>query len=393
MDATGIAGICFTRQYPNPAEPLRGTFVAEQVAATAGAVDWRVVAPVAWPLRHRDAPVPLAAMRDGVHVAHPRYPVLPRRLLFTRVAASMARGARAAFYDALATLPDGRTVVHAHELYPSGLAAAMLADEHGLPLVVSIHGSDLYTNLADPRWRALIARCAHSAARVVCVSSGLADDLVTELSVDPGRVVVVHDTYDAARFSAIERAPHEPGAPVRLLTVGRLSAEKGVDVLLDALGLLRDRGVAIEATIVGGGPESAVLERRATALRLTETVRFTGPLGDARLVAELADADLYCQPSRREGFGVALVEALATGLPAVATDSGGPRDIVGADDGVLAAPGDPAALADAIASAAADLGRFDGAAIARRARERFGPEAVGERLVAVYRDALEEARR
>lgn len=389
---TSLAGVCFSRQFPNPAEPLRGTFVAEQVAATKASVDWRVIAPVAWPSRHGGTDVPPVTVRHGVRIAYPRYAVLPRRVLFTRVAPSMARGAQVAFRDALATLPRGRTFVHAHELYPSGLAAAMLAAGTGVPLVLSVHGSDLYTNLANRRWKSLIARAAESAARVVCVSSSLAADVVRELGVDPGRVIIVPDTYDSERFSAIERAPREPGAPVRLVTVGRLSAEKGVDVLLEALAHLRDRGVPVDATVVGGGPERAALERLAAERGLSGSVRFTGPLDNDSLVAELAAADLYCQPSRREGFGVALVEALATGLPAVATDAGGPRDIVGADDGVLCAPDDAAALADALADALGRLDAFDASAIAARTLDRFGPEAVAEQLIAVYRAVLGEGR-
>jgi len=375
-----IAGICFSRQYPNPAEPIRGTFVAEQVAATAHSVDWRVIAPLAWPQRSTVAPVPRSEVVDGVPVARPRVLMLPRRIGWAGVAGEMARTARPDFDAAVA---DDARFVHAHELYPSAAAARILAQRAGLPLVVSVHGSDLYTNLAKPRWRELVASTAAAAAAVICVSSALARDLVAELGIDEGRVHVVPDTYDAARFAFVDRPQREAGAPVRLLTIGRLSAEKGVDVLLEALAALKGR-VDVSARIVGDGAERARLHERAAALGLSGTAEFLGALSGDALAAELAAADLYCQPSRREGFGVALVEALATGLPAVATDSGGPADIVTRRDGVLVAPGDATALAEAIERAASSLESFDRAAIAAATLERFGPESVGARLAALY---------
>lgn len=391
MNESPLTGICFTRQFPNPAEPLRGTFVADQVASTADRVDWTVIAPVAWPPRHRGASVPQLTARHGMPVAHPRYPVLPRRMLFARVGTSMANASRRVFTQTVARATAEQVFVHAHELYPSGTAASILCAETGTPLVLSVHGSDLYTNLGEPRWRELITAAAQAATRIICVSGSLAADVVSELGVDPARVRVVPDTYDAERFSFVSRPPREPGSPVRLLTIGRLSAEKGIDVLIEALALLRDRGVSLTATIVGGGREREALERLVSERGLSDSVQLTGPLPADGLAARMAEADLYCLPSRREGFGVALVEALATGLPAVATDSGGPRDIMDADSGALVGAGDAEALADGIATIAGSLDSFDAEAISRRIEERFGPRAVGEALMGVYTEALSEA--
>ncbi|MDP1857984.1 MAG: hypothetical protein Q8K82_04905, partial [Gemmatimonadaceae bacterium] len=116
--AERISGLTFTRQLPNAAEPVRGTFVVEQMRATAGAIDWSAIAPVAWPLRHRRTAVPLMGEIAGTPTDWPRYPVLPRRLLYTTVAPSMARGARTAFDRVIRERAP--LFIHAHELYPSG---------------------------------------------------------------------------------------------------------------------------------------------------------------------------------------------------------------------------------------------------------------------------------
>jgi glycosyltransferase involved in cell wall biosynthesis len=121
-------------------------------------------------------------------------------------------------------------------------------------------------------------------------------------------------------------------------------------------------------------------------------VRIGGSVSREALPGALGAADLFVSASRREGFGVALVEALATGLPAVATRSGGPEGIVGEDDGVLVEPGSAEALSDGIADALARLGTFDSHAIAARAHERFSRDVVSSSLVALYRDVVAGAR-
>ena len=145
-------------------------------------------------------------------------------------------------------------------------------------------------------------------------------------------------TYDTARFSYVER---ELGPrPVRLVTLGRLSREKGHDVLLRAVAGLRDRGSRMTLDLVGDGPERVALEALAAELGLGAIVTFRGQLLDADVARAYAAADAFVLPSRSEGFGVALVEAMATGLPVVATRSGGPEDIVLAGDGVLVGSAD-----------------------------------------------------
>jgi glycosyltransferase involved in cell wall biosynthesis len=161
---------------------------------------------------------------------------------------------------------------------------------------------------------------------------------------------------------------------------------KGHDVLVQALARLVRDGRDLHLTMVGDGTERARLERRVSALGLSGRVRFAGALSGESLVTELAHADLYVQPSRREGFGVALVEAMATGLPVVATRSGGPEGIVTAADGVLAAPDDAPALAAAMGEALDRLDGFDAPGIASRVRERYSRAAVGNQLLGLYRE-------
>lgn len=391
-DPARLRGLVFAKQFPNAAEPARGVFNAVQVAATSDAVDWRVIAPVPWappwpPLTGRPR-VPLDEVRGGVPVSHPRFLLPPRHLGYMRVAGWMAAASAAAFNAAVRE--HAPQFVHAHALYPSAAAAAQLASRAGLPLVVTVHGSDLYTLAGRPEWRARIAAVAQAARAVVCVSDSLARDVVALLGIDGARITVVPDAYDDGRFTYVCR-PLPAGRSVRVVSVARLVDVKGPDVLVEAVGRLVADGEDVDLTIIGHGVLRASLLERARVLGIAERVRLLGGVPSVRLPEILAAADVYVQPSRREGFGVALVEALATGLPAVATRSGGPESIVTEADGVLVEPGDPDALADALRDVIGRLGSFDAAGIAARASARFSRAIVGARLVEVYRRAIGSA--
>lgn len=387
-----LRGLAFTRQFPNRAEPFRGSFVLEQLVSTADAVDWSVIAPIPWvpaalASRVRHPRVPASDIVRGIHVDRPRYWVLPRRTLYGTVATSMARAATPAFRAQCAEkCPQ---FVHAHELYPSAAAACRLALPRGVPLVVTVHGSDLYTNLANPRWRTELANTIKSADSVLCVSRALARDLAAEFG-DTVPLQVVSDTYDAGTFHLLEREHNE--GPLRFVSVGRLSPEKGYDVLLHAFSDLVHDGLDATLRIVGDGPERSRLSGLALALRIADRVELLGAKTSGAIVAEYARADAYVQPSRREGFGVALLEALATGLPAVASDAGGPSDMITGNNGVLVMPDDVDALSSGLLKLAGHIeaGTVDHAAIAADALARFGPTTVAEKLIAVYRSVAKD---
>lgn len=388
-----LRGVVFAKQFPNPAEPVRGLFVAEQVDATRDHVDWRIVAPVPYAPRWLAAITGHACVRgdgvyDGIPVSRPNYRVLPRRLLYTRVAPSMAEAARESFRRVVSTHEPH--FVHAHDLYPSGAAARRLVAGTGLPLVVSVHGSDLYSNLVRRSWRRELREVVGAAAAVVCVGRKLALDSVLEIGAAPERTVVVPDTYDADTFRPVERPP-AIGRPARLLAVGRLVDVKGHGVLLRAFAAILRDGRDAELRIVGDGPERGELLRLAGAEGVAGRVRFAGTVDGPALAEAYAWADLFVLPSLREGFGVVLVEALATGLPAVATRSGGPEDILAPADGLLVEPGDVGSLADGLSAGLDRLSDYDASAISARAAQRYAPAAIGARLAAVYRAVVDGA--
>jgi glycosyltransferase involved in cell wall biosynthesis len=179
-----------------------------------------------------------------------------------------------------------------------------------------------------------------------------------------------------------------PSASKTILYVGRLSKEKGPLVLVDAMASLERTG--LELLVIGDGPERAALERRAVP-----TVRFAGHLQPQQVRDEMRRARALVFPSLcYETFGMSVVEAMAAGLPVVASDLGGTPEITGDRAGRLVAPGDVSAWTVALRglgdSASVDAA---GAAGRQRWRQRFSPSAVMPRLEQAYRWAVRSRKR
>nr|WP_240895218.1 glycosyltransferase family 4 protein [Kineococcus siccus] len=189
---------------------------------------------------------------------------------------------------------------------------------------------------------------------------------------------------DPDRFPADAdlRAGRDEGA-VRVLFVGRLVPEKGPDVLLDAVQRVLARDRRVEVAVVGAGPLAGDLRRTVDERGLAGVVRLLGAVGQDDLPAWYRWADVFCLPSYAEGVPVVLMEAMATELPVVTTPVAGIPELV--EDGVsghLVAPGDAAAVADALVRLVDDPQTR--AALGRRGRARvlaeFAPETNARRL-------------
>ena len=209
--------------------------------------------------------------------------------------------------------------------------------------------------IARTRWmQRLLPVVSRLVTRFTCVSRNLAD-FFTTLGVPRELLLTIYNGVDIDRY--------KPGAPraefcpvVRIGAVGRLVAEKDYPTLLAALALLKARNVRFFAEIAGDGPLAADLKERAQALGLRGLVSFHGSCDD--VPAFLRELDIYVLSSRHEGLPIAVLEAMATALPVVATRiTAIPEIIEDGCTGILVPPGDAAAMADALAALAGDGSR------------------------------------
>lgn len=203
-----------------------------------------------------------------------------------------------------------------------------------------------------------------------------------------GTVTLPNPVIDTVATALPVRAPH---AVPQLVSAGRLVAAKGYDILLQACQRLAGQGAAFHLTIHGDGPLRAELQSMIAAMGLLDRVTLAGHTD--HLAAAIAAADLFVLPSRREGFGNVLIEAMAVGTPVLATRSGGPETIIrDGDNGFLVPPEDAAALAAALAGLIADPIRRDAVRHAACGTARgFGIAASTRRFEALL-DRLAENR-
>ncbi|MEU4419718.1 glycosyltransferase family 4 protein [Actinoplanes sp. NPDC024001] len=292
------------------------------------------------------------------------------------------RAARTGRYD----------VVHAHDWLVAH--AAMTLREHlDVPLVATVHATESgrhqgWLPAAHNRTIDDIERwLATGAVRTIVCSAYMKREVGRLFGVPAGRTDVVFNGVDALRWRARPRAvaaarARYAGDGPLISYAGRLVYEKGVQHLLAAVPILRERHPGLRVVIAGDGPYRAELEALGTP-----EVTFAGFLGGHELTALMGASDCYVVPSIYEPFGMVALEAAAAGTPVAVADTGGLAEIVEHGvTGVKFTPGDPAALAAVTGSVLADREYARALALraARRVREDFNWPAIAESTVAVY---------
>jgi glycosyltransferase involved in cell wall biosynthesis len=271
-------------------------------------------------------------------------------------------------------------VMHAQNALWGGVAAMSLSTETGIPFIVTEHSSDYPRHLIRPWEWPSVERCFRASSLAVCVSSSLADELRTAL---PGVSFAVIPNMVDAVFFTLPSAPRVNARP-RFLAIAGLNENKRIDVLLEAFALYRQSEDCWSLEIGGDGPLREELGRQARRLRLEESVRFLGPLTREQVREAMWRASALVISSKVETFGLVAVEALATGLPVIASRCGGPEEVLAPEDGLLVEPDNRLELANALTAIARTAASYDAQDLRDRCIERFGSIAVGKKLLDVY---------
>jgi glycosyltransferase involved in cell wall biosynthesis len=325
--------LTLTGLFPNSVEPRHGVFVAERLRqlTAAGDVTAQVIAPVPWfPFADQRfgryggyARVPRAERIAGFDVTHPRWLAPPGGGLMHPflLAAALGPAVRAACRG-----HGAAAVIDSHFLYPDGVAAWLLGKRLGVPTVLTARGSDVNVHARQPGARELVQRAIAGAARVIAVADSLRDSLLA-LGAPPERVVTIRNGVDLDRFRPVERAPVRERlglhGPV-VLCVGNLLPVKDHALAIETVAGLPD----VTLLIAGEGPERSRLEAFANTAGLGHRLRLLGNRSQAELVELYAAADVLLLPSRSEGMPNVVLEALACGLPVVATAVGGVPEVL-----------------------------------------------------------------
>lgn len=273
----------------------------------------------------------------------------------------------------LADVLRRRGVVHVHNHLgcSSGTVTMLAAELAGLPFSLTLHGPEVFEDAA--RWR-LDVKIARARATICISEDGRAKALRHAAAADRARVAMIPCGVTLKAYASAARGASTDARG--LLFVGRLVPRKGAAVLIESLALLRAAGRDVVLDIAGDGPERDRLAALAAERGLGGAVRFLGPLDEADVARALGEADILVVPSLSEGLPAVIMEAMASGLPVVASAIDAIPELVrDGQTGRLVPPGDPVRLAAAIADF------LDSPELARRMGD------AGQRLVAERHDA------
>jgi glycosyltransferase involved in cell wall biosynthesis len=378
-----------THNFPRRPGDHAGAFVLRLAQALRDrGVTLHVVAPVA---RNGEADAEI----DGIPVERFRY--APRRFETLAYTGNMATDVAQSWSSRLALLgflgadfsasvrarrrlePD---LVHAHWWFPAGLVGTWTASLGHVPLVTTLHGTDVRLarrlSVARPLFRHVLR---HSAA-VTAVSSWLSE-LSTEIASVPAPIVAPMPVATELFTPAEDGAPRDG-----LLFVGRLTEQKGLGHLLRAMAVMR---TSTTLEVVGDGPLWGQLHALAEQLGIGDRIRWSGVLPQPALAERYRRAQVVAVPSKGEGFGMVTVEAALCETPAVAFASGGLSDTVrDGMTGVLVPESDETAFAAALDAALEEPGRARemGRAARMYALSSFAPESAAQRYLTIYEQAI-----
>jgi len=334
------------------------------------------------------------ALRADVALRGAAYAVLPLAVLSGL--RSLRQELRGQSYD----------VVHAHWVVPSGAMAALALDGSGPPLVVSLHGSDVFLSERSGVARLGARRAFRAAARVTACSRDLSERSLPLGARSAPEVIpygVASEVFrpDPAGGGDLRRKLGLPPNAFVLFAAGRLVHKKGFEYLLEAAGELCRRGRAVALVIAGKGDLEQELRTRAEALGISPHLTLAGNVDRKSLPLYFAMADAVVVPSVRDAAGNVdglpnvLLEAMASAKAIVATDVAGiPEALRAGRDGLIVAEKDPAGIADAVEQ----LMRSDelrgrlGRAARTRVEEDLSWKNAGEKFESVLR-SVAEARR
>lgn len=378
--------------FPSSVRPVFGIFVETRLRELlkSGKVQSRVIAPVPWfPLTNRRfgeyaeyASTPLEEVRHGIAVSHPRYFLPPKvgmnlapHTLASSILAKAREIQRSGFdFD----------LIDAHYYYPDGVAAGIVARKLKKPYVVTARGTDLNLIPEYPRPRRLILETAHHAAASIGVCKALMNRLA-ELGADPAKLNVMRNGVDLERFHPVDqRSARELlnlGDERILLSVGHLVERKGHHLAIEALTSLPQDFILV---IAGSGPDLGSLKALAEAKGLTPRVRFVGQVANEQLKYLYSAADALVLCSSREGWANVLLESMACGTPAVATNIWGTPEVINTPSaGRLMHARTSAALVESLNDLFSDP---PSRRLVRQHAECFGWDATSQAQVNLFRE-------
>lgn len=357
--------LVISTMYPNKVLPVHAVFVRERVKAISKRCEVKVVSPIPYfpgtgIVRHGKTRNSISNYenQEGIDVFFPRFYSIPKILrpldgisLFLSM-----------YYLTNTTLKNyDFDLIDAHLAYPDGFGAILLGKIFNKPIVVTVRGHDLNVFPSFPIRGKQVSYTLRHASKIIAVAGALKQKAIA-LGADRRKVEVIPNGVDLARFSTIDTltARKRLNLPLYkkiILSVGHLVKRKGFQYIIESLNILLLRGVKnIHVVIVGGpgeeGDYSKELQDLIKSKGIEENITLVGPRNHHELPLWYNSADIFCLASEKEGRPNVVLEAMACGLPVVATNVWGTKELIPSEDyGLLVGNQKTELLADAIQKA------------------------------------------
>jgi glycosyltransferase involved in cell wall biosynthesis len=370
-----------TRWYPSDENPAHGLFVKEFVKATALYNDVIVLygeltskGNPKWPYEISDK------IENGIRTI--RFIYKHRFMKLHRLISLIA-----STHCLINILKEDKKVdiIHFH-VYLASLPAVIFAKLYHIPLVITEHYTGFVRKILTFSERILAKIIMRNAKIILPVSSYLKKHL--EPYAPKTRFEVVPNIVDSSMFKSTNAVIKDKDEQKLMLTVGRLDPAKGTSYLLEALNLLKMTRKDFFLNIIGDGSIRKNLEQKTKSLELDNFVQFHGIKPKSQVAEFMSLCDFFVLPSLFETFGCVLIEAMACGKPVLATNIGGPDEIVTPQTGILVESADAEALRDGINYMLDNYHKYSATDISRYADESYSLEYIGQKLNQIYNDIL-----
>ena len=334
--------VIITNLYPLPWQPTRATFNYQQFTALSKYLDVYLLIPVAFPDWFKNRKTISKDNSRIMIVPYFYFPKMGRRfygfLMYWSLWLMAGRWINSV----------GPSKILGSWAYPDGVAAHKIAKKINADYYLKVHGSDINMHASYPSRAKQIVGVANNAKGILSVSSALASRMA-EIGVDQSRIQVIYNGVDLEKFIPVENGGVND-IPY-ILFIGNLIKGKGVIELLDAYEILNKKNIDIELRFIGGGPMMNELKRRVKQKNLVKTVKFLGVVSHDELPRHIANANVLALPSYREGVPNVILEAMACGVPVVASNVGGIPEVVNEETGVLVKSIDAHSIAESMIEA------------------------------------------
>lgn len=372
--------------YPTEENNILGIFFKEQAAALKKhGCEVTVLYPEIRTLRSYSS-----SWKQGVQIAeedglkvyrYKTYNPLPARVPFSNAFV---------FYNRLKKLykemvrKDGKPdIIHAHSVLWGGWAAAKIAEEENIPLVVTEHSSKLIRNLLKSYEKREVANTLKKANGIISVGPSLKKELQKYTD---KHIFEIPNIVDYKAFQNISSKDSQKDR-FRFLSLAFLTPNKGMDILIKSFAK-GFKGDDVELVIGGDGQQMDELVKLAKELGVDTQVRFLGRIDRQQVIAQMQNCDAFVLASKFETFGVVLIEALASGKPVISTRSGGPESIVNDKNGFLVPVDDVEELSKAMQQLYNHYHEYNPAEIRKECEDRFSEEVIVGKIKEVYHSLL-----